>query len=69
MPAVDSLSFLLDELDDVIAVLRLHNTADAFGVVEVKRHIRKLRHQLSATHKTQFTASLGTLRVLRVQTG
>ena len=49
--AVDTLPFLLDELDDMIAVLRLHDTTHALGVIEVKRHIRKFRHQLATTDK------------------
>ena len=68
MPAVDPVTFLLDELDDMVSVLRLHDTAHALGVVQVKSHLRKLRHQLSLTDKTQLTAAFGTLRIFRVQT-
>ena len=67
MPAVDSLAVLLYQLDDMVAVLRLHNAAHFLRVVQAERHIRKLRHQLSATYKPQLTAVLRALGVLRVE--
>ena len=67
MPAVDSLAVLLYQLDDMVAVLRLHNAAHFLRVVQAERHIRKLRHQLSATYKSQLTAVLRALGVLRVE--
>ena len=51
MAAVDALAFLLDELDDMVPVLGLYDTAHAFGVVEVKRHLGELADELSAAYE------------------
>ena len=69
MTAVDTLAFLLDELDDMIAVLGLHDAAHTFRVIEVKRHFRELAYQLTATDKAQFSTALGTLRIFRIEAG
>ena len=68
MTTVDTFAFFLDQLDNMVAVLGLHNAAHAFRVIEVKRHFRELRHQLSFAHKSQFTAALGALRIFGIQT-
>ena len=69
MTTVDAFAFLLYELDDVISVLRLDDTRYAFGIIEVKGHICKFAHQLSFSHKAQFTSSFSTLRVFRIESG
>ena len=51
MAAVDALAFLLDELDDMVSVFGLHDTAHAFGIVEVKSHLGELADELSAAYE------------------
>ena len=65
--AIDTLTFLLDKLDDMIAILGLHNTTHALGVGQVESHFGKLRHQLTFAHKTQLAAAFGRLGILTVE--
>ena len=59
MAAVDTLAFFLNQLDNVVAVLGLHDTRHFLGVVEIERHISKLTDQLSTPDEAQFTATFG----------
>ena len=67
MTAVNPFAFLFYQLDDMVSVFCLHDATHALGVVQVKRHVSELRHQLTSTYKTQFTTAFRTLRVLRIQ--
>lgn len=68
MAAVDTVSTLLDQLDDMVTILRLYDLGDTFRVFQVERDVRELRQQLCLAHETQFTTSRRRTRIFRVQT-
>ena len=68
MAAVDTVSTLLDQLDDMVTILRLYDLGDTFRVFQVERDVRKLRQQLCLAHETQLTTSRRRTRIFRVQT-
>ena len=52
MAAVDTVSTLLDLLDDMVTILRLYELGDTFRVFQVERNVRELRQQLCLAHET-----------------
>ena len=66
MTTIHALAFFLNQLDDMIAILCLHNARYAFGVIHVECYICKFAHQLTFTHKAQLSTSLSRLRILRI---
>ena len=40
MAAVDTVSTLLDQLDDMVTILRLYDLGDTFRVFQVERNVR-----------------------------
>ncbi len=71
MAGVDTVAALLYKLNDMETVLRFNYLGNLLGVVEVKCHRGKLRHELSAAEKTCFATanSLGRLRVKNGECG
>ena len=68
VPAIDSFAMFLDELDDMVAILRLDYTAYFLRIIQAERYIGKLRHELSSAYEAQLAAMLGRLGVLGVET-